>query len=281
MFNFGTFAGGLAEGLRSGGEMETRRKTAERLANAGEREAQMHEASMDKARFKQDRRERLRAANEEIVSAWEPEESGFAAGNSPASAGTGTPSASVAGLSSPGGFQPELPAAASMPSPGFDGIPGMRPNNRAGSPDAGLMGHYRRNAGSRGLADTPADEAIARRMLTGNLLEDSDELTRMANIYRKHGLIQEMAPWMNKAWEAKKKRIPDALRFLLAGDAQAARKALEKGGIRLADDPVAMKPNDPHGPRWQLRFEDGRQQDIDLRELAGRFFPSSIFKPYY
>lgn len=281
MFNFGTFAGGLAEGLRSGGEMETRRKTAERLANAGEREAQMHEASMDKARFKQDRRERLRAANEEIVSAWEPEESGFAAGNSPASAGTGTPSASVAGLSSTGGFQPELPAAASMPSPGFDGIPGMRPNNRAGSPDAGLMGHYRRNAGSRGLADTPADEAIARRMLTGNLLEDSDELTRMANIYRKHGLIQEMAPWMNKAWEAKKKRIPDALRFLLAGDAQAARKALEKGGIRLADDPVAMKPNDPHGPRWQLRFEDGRQQDIDLRELAGRFFPSSIFKPYY
>lgn len=280
MFNFGTFAGGLAEGLRSGGEMEARRKTAERLAKADERDAQMHEASMDKARFKQDRRERLRAANDEIVSAWEPEKSGFAAGNSPASAGTRTPSASVAGLSSPGGSQPELPAAASVPFPRTDGIPEMR-SNRIGSPDAGLMERYRRNAGPRALADTPADETIARRMLTGNLLEDSDELTRMANIYRKHGLIEEMAPWMNKAWEAKKKRIPDALRFLLTGDAQAARKALEKGGIRLADDPVAMKPNDPHGPRWQLRFEDGRQQDIDLRELAGRFFPSSIFKPYY
>jgi hypothetical protein len=118
-------------------------------------------------------------------------------------------------------------------------------------------------------------------MLTGNLLEDSDELTRMANIYRKHGLIAEMAPWMNKAWEAKKKRIPDALRFLLTGDAQAARKALEKGGIRLADDPMPIKQNGLISPQWQLRFEDGRQQDIDLRELADRFFPSSIFKPYY
>jgi|APThiThiocy_ev2_2_1041544.scaffolds.fasta_scaffold01621_3 hypothetical protein len=268
MFNFGTFAGGLAEGLRSGGEMETRRKTAERLAKADERDAQMHEASMDKARFKQDRRERLRAANDEIVSAWEPGESGFAAGNSPASA---------AGLSSPGGFQPELPAAASVPFPRTDSLPEMRPN-RIGSPGAGLVERYRRNAGPRALADMPADETIARRMLTGNLLEDSDELTRMANIYRKHGLIEEMAPWMNKAWEAKKKRIPDALRFLLTGDAHAARKALEKGGIRLADDPMPIKQNGLISLQWQLRFEDGKQQDIDLRELAGRFFPSSIFK---
>jgi hypothetical protein len=34
---------------------------------------------------------------------------------------------------------------------------------------------------------------------------------------------------MNKAREANKKRIPDALHPLLRDDAKAARKALEKG----------------------------------------------------
>jgi hypothetical protein len=279
MFNFGTFAGGVAEGLRSGEEMEIRRKTAERLAKADEREAQMHEASMDKARFKQDKRERLRLANEEIVSGWEPKESTSAAENPLASAGTMAPPSSVAGLSDAGRLQPELPAAASVRSSGFDPTSELRPD-RVDSSAAGLMSHYRRAAGSRAGADAPGDETIARRMLTGNLLEDSDELTRMANIYKKHGLMEEMTPWMNKAWEAKKKRIPDALHFLLRGDAKAARNALEKGGIKLADDPAEINQNDPHSRGWQLRFEDGKQQDIDLKELAARFFPSSVFKGY-
>jgi hypothetical protein len=295
MFNFGTFAGGLAQGLRSGDELEIRRKAAERLAKADEREAQMHEASMDKARFKQDKRERLRAANEEIVSGWEPEEEGwtvapanqgleepgFAIENPLAPAETRLPSSPAAGLSGAGGLHPKPPAAASELSP-----PRLAPtsdfaSDRAGSPaSAGLMSQYRRNVGSRVPADTSADETIGRRMLTGNLLEDSDELTRMANIYKKHGLMEEMTPWMNKAWEAKKKRIPDALHFLLAGDAQAARKVLEKGGIKLADDPEAIKQNGLQSPRWQLRFEDGGQQEIDMKELAAKFFPSSIFKGY-
>jgi hypothetical protein len=278
MFNFGTFAGGVAEGLRSGEEMEIRRKTTERLAKADEREAEMHEASMDKARFKQDKRDRLRAANEEIVSEWEPEESASAAGNSPASAGTLAPSSSVAGLSDAGRLQPELPVA-SLRSSGFDSTSGMRPYGMDSS-NAGLMSHYRRTVRSLAPAGSAADETIGRRMLTGNLLEDSDELTRMANIYKKHGLMEEMTPWMNKAWEAKKKRIPDALHFLLRDDAKAARKALEKGGIKLADDPAEIKQNDPHNPHWQLRFEDGGQQNIDLKELAARFFPSSVFRGY-
>ena len=279
MFNFGTFAGGVAEGLRNGEEMEIRRKTAERLAKADEREAKMHEVSVNKARFKQDKRERLRLANEEIVNGWEPEKSAFPAGNSPVSVGTMTLSSSVAGLSGAGRLQPELPAAASARSSGFDPTSEMRPDS-VDSPGAGLLSHYRRTARSLARAGAGADETIARRMLTGNLLEDSDELTRMANIYKKHGLMEEMRPWMNKAWEAKKKRIPDALHFLLSGNAQAARKVLEKGGIKLADDPAAIKRNDPQNPRWQLRFEDGSQQDIDLKELAARFFPSSMFNTY-
>jgi hypothetical protein len=239
----------------------------------------MHETSMGKARYKQDKRERLRAANEEIVNGWEPEEPAFAAGNSLASAETVTPSSSVAGLSGAASLQPELPAAASMRSSGFDPASEMRPD-RVGSPDTGLMSYYRRTVRPLAEAGSAADETIGRRMLTGNLLEDSDELTRMANIYKKHGLMEEMTPWMNKAWEAKKKRIPDALHFLLRGDAKAARKSLEKGGIKLADDPAEIKQNGPQSPRWQLRFEDGKQQDIDLKELTGRFFPSSIFKEY-
>jgi hypothetical protein len=280
MFDFGSFAGGLAQGLRSGEEMEVRRKTAERLAKADEREAEMHGASMDKARFKQDKRERLRAANEEIVNGWEPDEPGLAARNSPVSAETTASPSSLAGLSSTDELQPKLPAGASGRSPSLDGTSGIGPDMMGSPGSAGLMSHYVGTARYPARADTAADETIARRMLTVNLLEDSDELTRMANIYKKHGLMEEMTPWMNKAWEAKKKRIPDALHFLLTGDAQAARKALEKGGMKLADDPAEIKRNDPQSPRWQLKFEDGEQQDIDLKELASKFFPSSIFNTY-
>jgi hypothetical protein len=280
MFDFGSFAGGLAQGLRSGEEMEIRRETAERLAKADEREAEMHGASMDKARFKQDKRERLRAANEEIVNGWEPDESGFATGNSLVSAEVTASPISVAGLSSTEGLQPKLPTAASGRTPSHDGTSDSGPDIADNPGSAGLMSHYGRTARYPARADTTADETIARRMLTGNLLEDSDELTRMANIYKKHGLMEEMTPWMNKAWEAKKKRIPDALHFLLTGDPQAARKALEKGGIKLAGDPAEIKRNGPQSPRWQLKFEDGKQQDIDLKELADRFFPSSIFNTY-
>ena len=37
-----------------------------------------------------------------------------------------------------------------------------------------------------------SNEMIGKRMLTGNLLHDPDELTRMANVYKKHGVLDEM-----------------------------------------------------------------------------------------
>ena len=51
MFNFGAFAGGLAEGARNGQNMALRQKQAEQTAKADEREAEMHQARMDKAAF--------------------------------------------------------------------------------------------------------------------------------------------------------------------------------------------------------------------------------------
>ena len=70
MFNFGAFAGGLAEGARSGQNMALRQKQGERAAQADEREAEIHQAKMDKAIFHKDTRDRLRAANDEIAAGW-------------------------------------------------------------------------------------------------------------------------------------------------------------------------------------------------------------------
>jgi hypothetical protein len=123
-----------------------------------------------------------------------------------------------------------------------------------------------------------SDEMIGKRMLTGNLLENPDELTRMANVYKKYGLLEEMAPWMSQAYAAKKKRIPDALHLLLSGDVKGARAILRKGGMRLVDDPVQMKLNDRQQNIWKFRFEDGREEDVDLKEFTARFFPESSLK---
>ena len=118
-----------------------------------------------------------------------------------------------------------------------------------------------------------SNEMIGMRMLTGKLLEDPDELTRMAGIYKKHGLWEEMAPWMNQVYSAKKNRIPEALHLLLSGDAKGAREILENGGVTLSADPVRM---DEGNKLWKFRFENHTERDINLQKVAMRFFPSPL-----
>ena len=276
MFNFGAFAGGLAEGARSGQNMALRQKQGERAAQADEREAEIHQARMDKAAFHKDTRDRLRAANDEIAAGWRqsmrqqsmpsgaliPDQSEPDSG---APVETGQIFRQSAGSFSPGGLQSKAPAT-------------LADSRLAGNmANTGLMSQYKnpakqKNPDKASVTET-ADEMIGRRMLTGNLLDDPDELTRMASIYKKHGLLKEMTPWMNRAFEAKKKRIPDALSYLLIGDAKGARAILKKGGINLTDDPVPMNSEDQQGHSWRFRLEDGGEQEVNLKELAKRFFP--------
>lgn len=269
MFNVGAFAGGLAEGIRSGQNMSLRQKQGERAAQADEREADNHQARIDQAAFHKDKRDRLRVANDEIAEGWreatrqqsmpsvtfKPDQSNP---GSDAPIETGRISSQSAGSFSTGGLQSLAPA---------------RPVLKT---SAGLMSQYKNPAAQKNPDKAPAttaDEMIGRRMLTGNLLENPDELTRMASIYKKHGLLKEMTPWMNRAFEAKKRRIPDALSYLLNGDAKGARAILRKGGINLLDDPVPVNSGNRPGHDWKFRLEDGGEQEVNLRELVKRFFP--------
>jgi hypothetical protein len=287
MFNFGAFAGGLAEGARSGQNMAVRRKQGERAAKADEREAEMHQASMDKAAFNRDKRDRLRAANDEIAEGWrqairqesmpsvtfKPDQSDPGSG---APDKTGHIFRQSAKSLSMGGLQSRAPAT----------VAGSNPAGNIAN--AGLMSQYKNPASQESrdkmlatkTTDETANEMIGRRMLTGDLLDDPDELTRMASIYKKHGLLKEMMPWMNRVFEAKKKRIPDALSYLLTGDPKSARAILKKGGLDLADDPVSIDPEDQHGHSWRFRWEDGGVQDINLRDLVEKFFPEKTLKEH-
>lgn len=235
MFNFGAFAGGLAQGMRSGQDMALRQEQATRA------------------------RERLQAANDEIISGW-------------AKAGADRP-------------LPELSTVRSVARPvpeGTDederGGPLRSAREAASSSHREGLGDAHKAPGiteSRAPVTMEADEAIARRLLTGNLLGDPEEMTRMAGIYRKHGLSAAMTPWLNEAWGAGKMHIPEALGMLLARDAKGARAALKAGGIELRENPFPFDPDDMTG-KWKFRFADGSERNIVLKELARRFFPSSV-----
>jgi hypothetical protein len=181
------------------------------LAKADDRDAEIHQERLDKADFNKDKRERLRAANEEIAAGWS--ESGQEQSKANIIPGK-------AGLANT--VPPEQRGLANRAAPG-------------------LMSQYGKPLLPKISAtqEMTANEAIGRRILTGDLLEDTDELTRMANIYKKHGLLAEMLPWMSKAYAAKKKRIPDALHSLLNGDAKGAREALRSGGITCSRIPYS------------------------------------------
>ncbi|SEK64875.1 hypothetical protein [Nitrosovibrio tenuis] len=271
MFNFGAFAGGLAQGIRSGQDMQTRQNTAGRLARADDREAEIHQAKMDKADIVKGKRERLSAANEEIVAGWsqtrQPRPGAAVDSNKPGL---------TRSVVRPAKTMPQAISEAGGPEP--QGFTTLENTTAVDEATPGLMSQY----GVSRLSNTPAvqgitaDETIGRRMLTGNLLDDADELTRMATIYKKHGLLAEMMPWLNKAYDAKKKRIPDALHLLLTGDAKGARDALRKGGINLAEDPVPVDQSDPLSNNWRFRFENGTEKTINLKDLAAQFLPSTL-----
>ena len=69
--SLGAFAGGLAQGIRTGQDMKLRQQDANRLRKTDEREAELQRTRIDKAEFNREKRERLRAANDEIAIPWQ------------------------------------------------------------------------------------------------------------------------------------------------------------------------------------------------------------------
>lgn len=238
----GAFAGGFAKGLGAGQDINLRRQYISEQKKSGLRKTELHQAKMEVAGFDSEKRNQLQNANDEIVAGWQRNQ------QAPAT-------------------QPAQSAA-----PGLSEISTQMPmvvDTRA----AGLSNMNK-------LLAQPAmssDEMIGMRMLTSNLPENPDELTRMAGIYEKYGLLEEMAPWMNQVYAAKKSRIPDALHFLLNGDAKGAREVLEKGGVNLLADPVQIYNGDTPEHVWKFNFLKGAQKDIDLKKLAIKFFPEVYY----
>ena len=234
----GAFAGGLAKGLGAGQDINLRRQYLSERKESGQGKTELHQVKMGQAGFDSEKRNRLRNANDEIVADWQRNQQGSTT-------------------------QPLQPTA-----PGLSEISAQMPavaDTRA----AGLSSLHKPAA----QPTISSDELIGMRMLTSNLAEDPDELTRMAGVYEKYGLLEEMAPWMNQVYAAKKSRIPDALHFLLNGDAKGAREILEKGGVKLLADPVPAYHKDKLGHVWRFSFSEGAKKDIDLKQLAVKFFP--------
>lgn len=153
----GAFADGLAQGIRVGQEMNLRQQYVGRMKKTDERDAELHQARMDKANFYREKRNQLRAANDEITAAWQQDQQE-----------TSVPKQQELSLT---GLSTGLPKA-----------PVVSGRRAAGLSDLGKQ-----------ATRMTSDEIIGKRMLTGNLLENPDELTQMANIYKKYGLLEEMA----------------------------------------------------------------------------------------
>ena len=235
----GAFAGGLSDGMRLGQDMKLRQEYIDEQKKSNARDAELHQARMDAINLHREKRNRLRAANDEITAGWD-----------------------------------EYPAAQLAPpiTAGLSDIAKKTPVP-ANPRGTGLFSGTRqasREAGS-------SDELIGKRILTGNLLDDPAELTRMANVYKKHGVLDEMGPWMNEVYAAKKKGIPKALHLLLIGDGKGAAEVLRKGGIKLMDDPVRNNSDDPLSNSWSFKFEGGREKDIERKGNGKKVFSRRLF----
>ena len=153
----GAFAGGLAKGLGAGQDINLRRQYISEQKKSGLRKTELHQAKMEEVGFDSEKRNRLRNANDEIVAGWQHNQQ----------APTTQPVQSAApGLSD---ISAQVPVVVDTRAAGLSGL-----NKPAAQPTMS------------------SDEMIGMRMLTSNLPEDPDELTRMAGIY------ENMAFW--KRW---------------------------------------------------------------------------------
>jgi len=272
--NLGAFAGGMAGGLSTGIQLRGRMEKDARMKRADERKEEEHE-------WKRAERDALNRAFKRFGSEVMP--LSFRQDGSNAPLGTAAPMESLA--LKPAAERPGFGPAGTMAGLSGYGLSPLRVNGMQGFAQGGLVGlsdEAMAQNRQRALAEmqgqqmqgqqaAPAQEvpkeAVMQQLWDSDALNNPDKLTAMARILQEEGLGEKMLPWLERAYEAKKTNKVAGAMKLLQGDVDGAIDALAQGGVKLADRPVKIKPNDPHDTRWKINIEGAGEQEMDLNQL--------------
>ncbi len=238
----GGLAGGLAQGIGQGTQLanqrayiDLQRQYADRQTGIDKRDNELHAAKMEEISYNKGQRAKLDTAMTEVANYLSPQPQ-QAPEQPGAAAGLGGNAAPVS--------DPRAPGLSTAPA-----------QAQAGPP-------------------VPPNTVIQRAALTGDFLSNPDKLNGVAQIFAKHGLTKEMMPWMEQAYNAKKRGIIDAMGAAITGNGAAAAEALRNGGMPIEGD---LTPASKDNTVW-TGIVNGKQQTFDVRQLGAAADPANYLK---
>lgn len=277
--NLGAFAGGMAGGLSTGLQLRSLRDKDTRLQKKAEREDEEHE-------WKRTDRETAKSERDALNRAWQrfgtevmPLSFRQDGSNAPVEAVAPMDSLALKPLGERPGFGPAggLGALGGLGANATRGFQGFAQGGLVGLSDE-QMAQNRQQALAAMQMQAPeaqqaappqeiSKEAVMQQLWDGDALQNPDKLTAMARILHEEGVGEKMVPWLERAFTAKKTNKVAGAMKLLQGDVDGAIDALAQGGVKLADRPTKVKPDDPNDTRWKINIEGTGEQEVDLNHL--------------
>jgi hypothetical protein len=123
-------------------------------------------------------------------------------------------------------------------------------------------------------------QEIVKQMMFGNLANEPDKLNAIAAAAALHGLGGKITPWLEGIYRAKKSGVFDGAMSLINNDVDGAIDNLKRGGIKLADRPTKVAPDDPNDHRWNINIEGTGQRVMDVRNMVASTMDADKFSEF-
>src|SRR6185437_3712396 len=120
-------------------------------------------------------------------------------------------------------------------------------------------------------------QEIVKQMMFGNLANEPDKLNAIAAAAAMHGLGDKITPWLEGIYKAKKSGVFDGAMSLMNNDVDGAIDNLKRGGIKLADRPTKVAPDDPNDHRWNINIEGTGERVMDVRNMVASTMDADKF----
>lgn len=108
-------------------------------------------------------------------------------------------------------------------------------------------------------------QRLTKAMMTTDLLSNPDKLSKMQAYAEMNGMGKALTPWLERAYTAKKSGMIDGAMQLMQGRVDDAMESLARGGVKLADRPEPVDPNNPR--KWKINIEGTGERTVDVGDL--------------
>ena len=112
-----------------------------------------------------------------------------------------------------------------------------------------------------------ARSRLIKAMLTTDVLDNPEKLSKMAVLAADHGMIKEASHFSDLATKAQQRAHVEMFQSLMMGNVDRAIDMAKRSGTPFADRPVKESPSNPNDYQWRVIYEGSPEAVIDAKNL--------------